>query len=219
MCDQQSLRSACAYAQSDQSLCLSLEYAMTLKLLTEHHLDFLSLKGGGGAQARLSMHLPKCHLVGNRMSWLKSLTVLLNYSIKTSMMTFPEGLEINCYPEPSSPYIFCICQQRRLWRVCTYAHTRQSLRCLLMRYVPKSRVLVHINMAHILFSIHFNCTIFLYRYSQWYCICCSDNRVDSDHLVGHYVGKLNLFIIIFIFTKDRSLFWHQLIISRATPSQ
>ena len=25
MCDQQSLRSACAYAQSDQSLCLSLE--------------------------------------------------------------------------------------------------------------------------------------------------------------------------------------------------
>ena len=37
MCDQQSLRSACAYAQSDQSLCLSLEYSMTVKLLTEHH--------------------------------------------------------------------------------------------------------------------------------------------------------------------------------------
>ena len=33
MCDQQSLRSACAYAQSDQSLCLSLEYPMTVKLL------------------------------------------------------------------------------------------------------------------------------------------------------------------------------------------
>ena len=46
MCDQQSLRSACAYAQSDQSLCLSLEYSMTVKLLTEHHLEFLSLKGG-----------------------------------------------------------------------------------------------------------------------------------------------------------------------------
>ena len=26
------LRSACAYAQSDQSLCLSLEYSMTIKL-------------------------------------------------------------------------------------------------------------------------------------------------------------------------------------------
>ena len=46
MCDQQSLRSACAYAQSDQSLCLSLEYSMTVKLLTEHHLEFLSFTGG-----------------------------------------------------------------------------------------------------------------------------------------------------------------------------
>ena len=31
-------RSACAYAQSDQSLCLSLEYSMSGKLLTEHQL-------------------------------------------------------------------------------------------------------------------------------------------------------------------------------------
>ena len=36
----------CAYAQSDQSLCLSLEYSMTVKLLAEHHLQFQSLKGG-----------------------------------------------------------------------------------------------------------------------------------------------------------------------------
>ena len=35
-----------AYAQSDQSLCLSLEYFMSVKLLTEHLLEFLSLKGG-----------------------------------------------------------------------------------------------------------------------------------------------------------------------------
>ena len=41
-----SIRSACAYAQSDQSLCLSLKYSMTVKLLTEHHLEFLSFKGG-----------------------------------------------------------------------------------------------------------------------------------------------------------------------------
>ena len=45
MCDQQSLRSACAYAQSDQSLCLLLEYSMIVKLLSEHNLEFLSLKG------------------------------------------------------------------------------------------------------------------------------------------------------------------------------
>ena len=31
--------------QSDQSLCLSHEYSMTVKLLTEHHLEFLSLTG------------------------------------------------------------------------------------------------------------------------------------------------------------------------------
>ena len=44
MWDQQSLRSACAYAQSDQSLCKSLEYSISVRLLTEHNLEFLSLK-------------------------------------------------------------------------------------------------------------------------------------------------------------------------------
>ena len=39
------LRSACAYAQSDQSLRYSLEYFMSVKLLTERRLEFLSLKG------------------------------------------------------------------------------------------------------------------------------------------------------------------------------
>ena len=63
VCNQQSLRSACAYVQSDQSLCLSLEYSMTVKLLTEHHLEFLSLKG-------VFTGLSKCHIVGNHMSRL-----------------------------------------------------------------------------------------------------------------------------------------------------
>ena len=55
MCDQQSLWSACAYAQSDQSLCLGLEYSMIVKLLTEHHFEFLSLTGGcrGSAESTL----------------------------------------------------------------------------------------------------------------------------------------------------------------------
>ena len=44
MCFQQNLRSACAYAQSDQRLCLLLEYYVNIKLLTKHHLEFLSLK-------------------------------------------------------------------------------------------------------------------------------------------------------------------------------
>ena len=46
MCDQQWLRPAYAYAQSDHSLCQSLECSMTVKLLTEHNLEFVSLKGG-----------------------------------------------------------------------------------------------------------------------------------------------------------------------------
>ena len=46
MCDQQRLRPACAYAKSDKSLRKSLEYTLTVQLLAEHHLEFLSLKGG-----------------------------------------------------------------------------------------------------------------------------------------------------------------------------
>ena len=45
-CDQQRLRPACAYAQSDQSLCQSLEDHMSVKLQAVHHLEFLSLQGG-----------------------------------------------------------------------------------------------------------------------------------------------------------------------------
>ena len=67
--DQQSLSSACAYAQSDRSLCLSLEYSTSVKLLTEHDLEFLKLKEA--AQARMGLHLSKCHIVGNHMSRLK----------------------------------------------------------------------------------------------------------------------------------------------------
>ena len=46
LCDQQRLRPACPYAQSDQSLCWSLSYSMTVKLMSEQHFEFLSLTGG-----------------------------------------------------------------------------------------------------------------------------------------------------------------------------
>ena len=71
MCNQQSLRSACAYTQSDQSLCWSLEYSMNVKLLTEHHLEFLRLKGGCTGSSEST--LVKCHIAWNHMSRLKSL--------------------------------------------------------------------------------------------------------------------------------------------------
>ena len=61
MCVQQSLRSACAYAQSDQRLCVSLEYSMIVKLLTEHQLEFLSLKGGcRGSSESTHVKMPHC---------------------------------------------------------------------------------------------------------------------------------------------------------------
>ena len=51
----------CTYAQSDQSLCFSLEYPMSNKLLNEHHLRFLSLKGGcrGSSESTL-VKMPHC---------------------------------------------------------------------------------------------------------------------------------------------------------------
>ena len=61
MCDQQRVRPACAYAQSGQSLCLSLEYSLNVKLLTEHNFEFLNLKGGytGSSESTL-VKLPHC---------------------------------------------------------------------------------------------------------------------------------------------------------------
>ena len=47
---------------------------MSVKLLDEHNLEFLSLKGGctGSSESKLS----KCHIVGNHMSRLISLCKL-----------------------------------------------------------------------------------------------------------------------------------------------
>ena len=44
---------------------------MIVKLLNEHHLEFLSLKGGY-TEARPSLNLSKCQIVGNLMLRLKS---------------------------------------------------------------------------------------------------------------------------------------------------
>ena len=47
--------------ESDQSLCLSLEYSMIVKLLNEYHLQFLSLKGGcRGSSEYTLVEMPHC---------------------------------------------------------------------------------------------------------------------------------------------------------------
>ena len=70
MCDQLSLRSACAYAQSDQSLCKTLEYSITVKLLTEHHLEFLNFKGGClGLSESTLVKMPHCWKLYYNTDW------------------------------------------------------------------------------------------------------------------------------------------------------
>ena len=56
MCDQYRLRLACAYAQSDQSL-----VSVNIMLLTENHLEFLSLKRGcTGVSEYIHVKMPHC---------------------------------------------------------------------------------------------------------------------------------------------------------------
>ena len=79
MCDQQRLRPACAYAQSDQSLCLLHEYSMSVKLVTEHDLEFLSLKGGCTVSSESThVKLPHCweSPVTAHMLWVLNQTVI-----------------------------------------------------------------------------------------------------------------------------------------------
>ena len=47
--------------QPAHTLCLSLEYSMTVKLLTEHHLEFLSLKRDcTGSPESTLVKMPNC---------------------------------------------------------------------------------------------------------------------------------------------------------------
>ena len=75
MCDQQMLRPAWAHAQSDQSLCLSLEYSISVKLLTEHHLEFLNLRGGSTGSSEFTLvkmpHCWKSHVMAKLFVMLK----------------------------------------------------------------------------------------------------------------------------------------------------
>ena len=49
------------YTQSNQSLSSSLAYSLSVKLLSEHHLEFLSLKGGcTGSSESLLVKIPHC---------------------------------------------------------------------------------------------------------------------------------------------------------------
>ena len=82
MCDQQSLRSACTYAQSDQSLCLPSEYSMSVKLLSEHHFEFICLTGGcTGSYESTHVKIPHCwksHVVAHIVVFISMARTILN---------------------------------------------------------------------------------------------------------------------------------------------
>ena len=87
MCDQQRLRPAWAYAQSDQSLCFSLAYSMNVQLLTEHHLEFLSLKGGctGSSESTL-VKIPHC--------WKSHVTAQCLVTLLVTMIVLTAGSDV-----------------------------------------------------------------------------------------------------------------------------
>ena len=61
---------------------------MSVKLLNEHHLELLSLKGDcTGSPETLSLHLPNYHIVGNFLSWLNIISEDSKDSVTTSKDT------------------------------------------------------------------------------------------------------------------------------------
>ena len=92
MCDQQMLRPACALAQSDMSHCKSLEYSMAVNLLTEQHLEFLSLIGGciGSPESTLDKlpHCWKSHAAAQFYSKITAVTIHIK-SAKKNTINYP----------------------------------------------------------------------------------------------------------------------------------
>ena len=63
---------------------------MSVKLLNEHHLELLSLKGDcTGSPETLSLHLPNYHIVGNLVSWLNIISEDSKDSVTTSIDSIP----------------------------------------------------------------------------------------------------------------------------------
>ena len=107
MCDQQRLRPACAYAQSDQSCCKSIECSMTLPLLIEHHLEFLSLKRGCTDSSESTFvkmpHCWKSHVTAQmcfqlQLSYILLCFQTLRYSCHISCYVFRHYATVVIYP-------------------------------------------------------------------------------------------------------------------------
>ena len=95
-------------AQSDQSLCLSLEYSMTVELLTEHCLEFLSLTGGctGSSESTL-VKMSNC--------WKSHAAAHISSLSRTKMVYYS-----NVCPEIVKIVYFYMLKMFRKWKL--YVH-------------------------------------------------------------------------------------------------
>ena len=83
------LRPACAYAQSDQSLCSSLEFSMGVMLLTEHLFEVLSSKEGyTGCSESTLVKMPHC--------WKSHVTAQFVVSIDISVCRVAASISVMC---------------------------------------------------------------------------------------------------------------------------
>ena len=117
MCDQQILRSACAYTQSDQSLCLSLEFSTRIMLLTEHHLEFLSLKGGCTGSSEFTLaKMTHCW-----KSYVAAQIKILMVSNRNFRLKSPSALKIACriilfpYTQSNDNILKCFCHFHKVF--------------------------------------------------------------------------------------------------------
>ena len=104
-------------------LCKSLEYSMTLKLLTEHHLEFLSLKGGykGSSESTLvkMSHCWKSHAAAQifKLSFWNYEISILKGSLTLAMgkcLWFSVKIKV-CQSSLSSPWSYPDLSTLWLW--------------------------------------------------------------------------------------------------------
>ena len=94
MCNRQRLRKACAYAQSDQSFCQSLEYSMNFKLLTEKHFGCLFLTGScTGSSESKPVKMPHC--------WKSHVTAYFSFAFNRACVRI-HGLSRACMSDSLS---------------------------------------------------------------------------------------------------------------------
>ena len=84
--------------------------SMSVKLLTKHHLEFLLLKGGCTGLSESTLHLSKCHIVGNHMS-------RLNYVVGTQKNRLNETVLLSTQTYVKTNRLACLTQNTQLIRL------------------------------------------------------------------------------------------------------